>query len=140
LIRRAIRDDIPQIMGIRAGLRENRLRDPSLVIVEDVCWYVDNPGLFVWVENSKIVGFSAADPRSGSIFALFVEEAYEGRGIGQALFKRAIEVLNDAGCPRMWLTTWPGTRAERFYHRAGWRVSGIKDGNLVFEKAGQATK
>jgi GNAT superfamily N-acetyltransferase len=139
LIRTAIRDDVTQIMHIRAGVRENRLRDPSLVTVEDVCWYVDNPGLFVWVENSKIVGFSAADPRNGSIFALFVEEAYEGRGIGQALLKRAIEVLNDAGCPRMWLTTWPGTRAERFYQRAGWRVTGIKDGNLVFEKAGQTT-
>jgi len=70
---------------------------------------------------------------------LFVEEAYEGRGIGQALCKRATEVLNAAGCPRMWLTTWPGTRAERFYRRAGWRVTGIKDGNLVFEKAGQTT-
>ena len=137
MIRRAIRDDVPRIMDIRAGVRENRLRDPSLVTVEDVCWYVDNPGLFVWVENSKIVGFSAADPRSGSIFALFVEEAYEGRGIGQALFQRAVEVLNDAGCLRMWLTTWPGTRAERFYRRAGWRVTGIKDGNLVFGKARQ---
>jgi len=139
LIRRAIRDDIPHIMDIRAGVRENRLRDPSLVTVADVCWFVENPGLFVWVEDSKIVGFSAADPRNGSIFALFVDEAYEGRGIGQTLFKRAIEVLNDAGCRRMWLTTWPGTRAERFYRRAGWRVAGIKDGNLVFEKAGPTT-
>jgi len=72
----------------------------------------------------------------GNLFALFVEEAYEGRGIGRAFFKRAVEVLNDAGCPRRWwLTTWPGTRAERFYRRAGWRPTGIKDGNLVFEKA-----
>jgi hypothetical protein len=34
-------------------------------------------------------------------------------------------VLIETGCPRMWLTTWPGTRAERFYrhgmarHRPG---------------------
>lgn len=118
---------------------KRRLGHSNSVTVEHVRWYVENPGLFVWVENSKIVGFSAADPRNGSIFALFVEEAYEGRGIGQALLKRAIEVLNNAGCPRMWLTTWPGTRAERFYRRAGWPVTGIKDGNLVFEKAGQTT-
>ena len=101
---------------------KRRLGHSNSVTVEHVRWYVENPGLFVWVENSKIVAFSAADPRNG-----------------QALFKRAIEVFNAAGCPRMWLTTWPGTRAERFYRRAGWPVTGIKDGNLVFEKAGQTT-
>jgi hypothetical protein len=34
----------------------------------------------------------------------------------------------------MWLTTDPGTRAERFYRRAGWRVTGSRNGELVFEK------
>ena len=48
----------------------------------------------------------------------------EGRGIAQALFGRACNVLTDAGCRRMWLTTWPGTRAERFYRKAGWRMIG----------------
>jgi ribosomal protein S18 acetylase RimI-like enzyme len=84
LIRNATRLDIPRIMEIRAGVRENKLRDPSRVTIEDVCWFVDNPGIFVWEAGGKIVGFSAADPRDGSIFALFVEEDYEGRGIGQA--------------------------------------------------------
>ena len=37
LIRRAIRDEVPHIMAVRAGVRENRLRDPSLVTVEGVC-------------------------------------------------------------------------------------------------------
>jgi ribosomal protein S18 acetylase RimI-like enzyme len=63
-----------------------------------------------------------------------VEEDYEGRGIGQALFERACGVLVEARSPRMWLTTWPGTRAEQFYRRAGWRVVGAEDGNLVFER------
>src|SRR5215510_3304795 len=93
LIRSATRDDVPRIMEIRAGVRENRLRDPSRVTVEDVCWFVDNPGIFVWIEESKVVGFSAADPRNGSIWALFVEQAYEGRGIGRALFECACDVL-----------------------------------------------
>jgi len=34
----------------------------------------------------------------------------------------------------MWLTTWPGTRAERFYRKAGWQVTGEDDGNLIFER------
>jgi GNAT superfamily N-acetyltransferase len=134
VIRKANREDIPRIMEIRAQVRENRLRDPSRVKIQDVVWFVDNPGIFVWEEGGKVVGFSAADPRNGNIFALFVERAYEGRGIGRALFGRACEVLNEAGCPRMWLTTWPSTRAEHFYHRAGWRVTGTEDGNLVFER------
>jgi GNAT superfamily N-acetyltransferase len=128
LIRKATRVDVPRIMEIRAAVRENKLRDPSRVTVEDVYWFIDNPGIFVWEEDGGIVGFSAADQRSGSIFAL------RGRGIGRVLFERACNVLIDAGCPRMWLTTWPGTRAERFYRKAGWRVTGIDDGNLVFEK------
>jgi GNAT superfamily N-acetyltransferase len=80
--------------------------------------------LAVWVEDQKIVGFSAADARNGNIFGLFIEEGHEGRGIGRALFERACDALVEAGCPRMWLTTWPGTRAERFYREAGWQVTG----------------
>jgi GNAT superfamily N-acetyltransferase len=135
LIRRATRDDGPRIMEIRAGVRENRLRDPSRVTVEDVGWFVDNPGVFVWIEDGQIVDFSAADPRNGNIYALFVEEAYEGRGIARALFERACNVVIEAGCPRIWLTTWPGTRAERFYRKPGWSVAGTDDGNFVFERS-----
>jgi len=134
LIRKAEKDDIARIMQIRAGVRENRLRDPSRVTIEDVSWFVDNPGIFVWEEDGMIVGFSAGDPRNGNVFALFVEEAYEGRGIGRALFDCACNVLIEAGCRRMWLTTWPGTRAQRFYRCAGWHVTGTDDGNLVFER------
>jgi GNAT superfamily N-acetyltransferase len=138
LIRNATRGDIARIVEIRALVRENKLRDPSRVTIEDICWFIDNPGIFVWVEDDKIAGFSAADPRDGSIFALFMDEAFEGRGIARALFERACNVLTDAGCPRMWLTTWPGTRAERFYRKAGWQVTGMSDGNLVFEMMPQA--
>ena len=134
MIRKATRVDIPRIVEIRAAVRENKLRDPSRVTIEHICWFIDNPGIFVWVEDNKVVGFSAADPRDGSIFALFMDEAYEGRGIARVLFERACNVLKDAECPRMWLTTWPGTRAEQFYRKAGWHVTGMNDGNLVFEK------
>jgi hypothetical protein len=42
LIRKATRLDIPRIMEIRAGVRENKLRDPSRVTIEDVCPPVTN--------------------------------------------------------------------------------------------------
>lgn len=134
LIRKATRADIPRVVEIRAAVRENSLDDPSRVTIDEICWFIDNPGIFVWVERGEVVGFSAADPRNGNIWALFVDEAYEGRGIARALFERACQVLVEAGCPRMWLTTGPGTRAEKFYRSAGWRVTSTDRGNLVFER------
>jgi GNAT superfamily N-acetyltransferase len=104
----------------------------SRVTVKDVGWFVDHPGIFVWVEDNKIVGFSAADPRDGSIFALFVEEAYERRGIRRALFERACKVLDEANSARMWLTTWPGNACGALLslgrmagHRHGRRQSSV---------------
>lgn len=138
LIRKAAGADVPRLMQIRNGVRENALRDPSRVTMEDYRWFIDNPGIFVWLEDGEIAGFSAADPRDGSIWALFVEERYERRGIARALFERACTVLDEADCPRVWLTTWPGTRAERFYRKAGWHVTGHDDGNLVFERPARA--
>jgi GNAT superfamily N-acetyltransferase len=52
------------------------------------------------VEDRKVVGFSVAEPRTGNIVALFVEEGYERRGIGRALFERACDLLVAPGCPR----------------------------------------
>lgn len=135
MIRKAVQADIPRLQEIRDTVRENKLRDPSRVTIDHYHWFIDNPGIFVWEENGRIAGFSEADPRDGSICALFMDEAHEGRGIAQALFERACEVLRVAGYSRMWLTTDPGTRAERFYRRAGWDVTGVRNGELVFEKS-----
>ncbi len=134
MIRNAEEPDIPRIAEIRAAVRENKLRDPSRVTIDDVRWFIANPGIFVWEEDGRIVGFSAADPRDCSIWALFMNQAYEGRGIGRRLFERACAVLIAAGCRRMWLTTSPGSRAERFYLKAGWEVVGARDDDLILER------
>ncbi len=133
LIRRATEDDIPRITEIRNNVRENKLTDPTRVTIEHVRWFISNPGIFVWEEAGKVVGFSTADPRNGSIWALFMDQAYEGRGIARALFEQACAVLKDAGFERMWLTTDPGTRAEAFYRAAGWNVIGHRGSELLFE-------
>lgn len=133
MIRRATKADIARITVIRRAVRENQLTDPSRVTTADVLWFIENPGIFVWQEPHEIAGFSAADPRDGNIWALFVDPAYEGRGIGRALFARACEVLREAGCPRWWLTTSPGSRAERLYRRAGWQPTGTDGADIVLE-------
>jgi GNAT superfamily N-acetyltransferase len=133
MIRSADESDIARIVEIRGAVHENRLRDPSRVTIEDLRWFIANPGIFVSEKDGSIVGFSAADPRDGSIFALFVDPAFEGRGFGRLLFERACLVLRYAGCERIWLTTSPGTRAEKFYLKAGWKVTGVEGDQLVFE-------
>lgn len=133
MIRTASQADIPRLVEIRGAVNENRLRDPSRVSIGDYRWFIENPGLFVWEDDGRIVGFSAADPRNGSIWALFLDQAHEGRGIARGLLDRACAVLTDAGCERIWLQTSPGTRADRFYRKSGWTVVGVEDGMLVFE-------
>jgi GNAT superfamily N-acetyltransferase len=133
LIRRATQSDVARIFEIRTNVHENKLDDPARVTVEDVRSFIADTGMFVWEDAGQVVGFSAADPRDGSIWALFVDPAYEGRGIGRALFHRACAVLWQAGYTRLWLTTDRGTRAETFYRAAGWEVTATRGNELVFE-------
>ena len=64
MIRNARESDIPRLVEIRAAVRENQLRDASRVTFADYQWFIANPGIFVWEEGGRIVGFSAADPET----------------------------------------------------------------------------
>ena len=119
-IRRARLDDRPRITEIRLAVRENRLTDPSRVTDADYLWFSENPGIWVWEEDGHILGFSAADTRDGTIWALFIDPGHEGRGIGRALLAKACDVLREAGHRIATLGTEPGSRADRFYRQAGW--------------------
>jgi GNAT superfamily N-acetyltransferase len=119
-IRRAQLDERLRITEIRLAVRENRLTDPSRVTDADYLWFSENPGIWVWEEDGRILGFSAADTRDGTIWALFIDPGHEGRGIGRALLAKACDVLRDAGHRDATLGTQPGSRADRFYRQAGW--------------------
>jgi GNAT superfamily N-acetyltransferase len=123
-IRRARPEDHPRVTEIRNSVTENVLRDPSRVTVEDYRWFQDNPGVWLWEENGVVLGFSAADTRDGTIWALFIDPAHERRGIGRKLFEKACEVLRADGHKTATLGTDPGSRAEGFYKAAGWTVIG----------------
>jgi GNAT superfamily N-acetyltransferase len=134
MIRKATRADYPRMSEIRFAVRENQLWNPA-AIGPTVDWLFEHSTFWVWEENDAIQGFSAADPRDGSIFALFVDPAYEGRGIGHALLPLACDILREAGHASAVLTTDAGTRAERFYRRDGWsEIARQDDGQIVFRK------
>ena len=96
MIRKATRADYPRISEIRLTVRENRLSKPDS-IEPLVDWLFDNSTFWVWEEDGTIQGFSAGDPRDGSICALFVHPSHERRGIGRALLRLACDTLRESG-------------------------------------------
>lgn len=127
--REASASDMPGISHVRTSVTENLLTQEQLaqrgITNESVAasFLADSRG---WVaeHDGQIVGFSIADRKSHSIFALFVLPAFEGRGIGRRLLDLAMEWLWANGSDRVWLTTAQGTRAAGFYERRGWIANG----------------
>jgi hypothetical protein len=72
MIRKAARADRPRILEIRFAVRENRPANAAVVAVvaELVDRLLDSSTIWVWEDDGTIQGFSAADPRDGSICVL----------------------------------------------------------------------
>ncbi|MGM4909396.1 GNAT family N-acetyltransferase [Rhizobium sp. 768_B6_N1_8] len=93
MVRKAILTDVPALKAVRSSVVENILSDPTKITDDDYDWYIANPGVAVWEEDGEIVGFSAAAPRDGNIWALFVVPDFEGNGIGSTLLAEACACL-----------------------------------------------
>ena len=121
VLRRACSADIPAMSAIRLSVTENVLSDPNRVTLQMYEDYLDRDGRG-WVAeiDGEIAGFSYADRREASIWALFISPRFEGRGLGKALLDLAVTWLFGQGHERITLGTTPGTRAERFYAAQGW--------------------
>jgi len=127
LIAEATVADIAEIQRIRMSVRENILADPSRVTPSDVRAMIENHGRgWVCRIDGAIRGFSFADLRNRNIWALFIEPGFEHRGMGRALHDRAVRWLFEKSAEKMWLTTEPSTRAEKFYEIAGWRRTAME--------------
>ena len=120
---------------VRHAVRENRLVS-TVISDEDVRAAIEDTGRgWVAEEGGEIVGFAVGNSRTGNIWALFVDPACEGRGIGRALHDAMIEWLWAQGLEKLWLSTEPGTRAQRFYESAGWQPVGTTPGGEIkFER------
>jgi GNAT superfamily N-acetyltransferase len=121
-IRPATLADIPEMHRVRTSVRENRLRDPATVTLASYPQMLADHGRgWIGEENGRVVGFAVIDLRHANVWALFVDPAHEGRGIGRALHDAMVDWFFAPGRERLWLTTEPASRAQRFYERAGWR-------------------
>lgn len=133
--RQAEKKDILQIQSVRHSVNENILSDPALVTDADCAEYLEIRGRgWVCEKQLEIVGFAIADLREHNIWALFVRPEYEHRGIGKKLHDMMLNWYFSKTSEKVWLGTAPGTRAEIFYRKAGWKENGLHGkGEIKFE-------
>ena len=83
-------------------------------------------------EDGDIVGFvsvgaSRGDDAEGELFAIYVDPARWGTGVGRALIEAAEARLGELGHHDvvLWVLE-DNPRARRFYEAAGWRLDGAR--------------
>jgi GNAT superfamily N-acetyltransferase len=124
--RQAEKEDILQIQKVRHSVRENILSDPALVTDADCAKYLEIRGLgWVCEVEKEIVGFTIVDLQDHNVWALFVRPDFEHRGIGKKLHDLMLNRYFSITQVKIWLGTAPGTRAEKFYRKAGWTENGL---------------
>lgn len=134
MIRTGQPPDMPDIVRIRTSVRENHLSVEQMaaagITPQSILADVASGALGFWVaeDGGRIAGFAMADRRDGSVFALFMDEACEGRGYGSALLARCEAWLKHHGIAEASLTTEPGTKAHAFYVKRGWQLTGERCG------------
>jgi len=134
--------DIPQIQVVRNSVKENTLSDPALVSDKDCENYLFHRGKgWVCEIDSKIVGFAIADLAGHNVWALFVQPGFDKNGIGRKLHDDMLDWYFSHTDSTIWLSTAPGTRAEKFYRKAGWKEVGVHGkGEIKFEMTATAWK
>jgi GNAT superfamily N-acetyltransferase len=110
---------------IRDGVRENALAGGSIEEPDYLRALFEEGRGWVCEHGERVVGFVCGRLRQRDIWALFVDHAHEGHGIGSALMDRVERWFFESGCAEITLTTEQGTRAEQLYWRRGWIAIGI---------------
>ncbi|WP_386813311.1 GNAT family N-acetyltransferase [Lysobacter koreensis] len=106
---------------VRLAVRENTLSSPTRISEADYLAALETLGRTWVIEAEGEITAFASGHKDGSVWALFVHPHHEGRGHGKALHATVVDWLWSLGHARLWLTTNPGTRAERFYLSQGWQ-------------------
>ena len=132
VIREATVNDIKQIQRVRNLVTENRLSDPGRVTDEDCAAYITQRGKgWVCEIDDRIAGFAIVDVKERNIWALFIDPAFEKRGIGRILHKTMLDWYFAQTKDTVWLGTECNTRAEKFYRKAGWTEVGTHGKNEI---------
>ena len=136
LIRESRPSDVDALFALRGRTRENPIPRAVLerhgITAETWGAALESGEERGWVcmDGETLAGYSQAHGERGEVVVLAVAPEYEGRGIGRALLRRAVDWLRSRGCARIWLGADPNPaiRAHGFYRALGWRPTGEKHG------------
>jgi GNAT superfamily N-acetyltransferase len=128
-IRQAHTTDIEALHTVRMAVKENVLNNPALVTRKDYEVFLTSEGRGWLCEvEGRVAGFAILDMSRHNVWALFVHPDFEGRGIGKQLQTIMLQWYFGQTDHTLWLSTGPGTRAEEFYRRTGWKETGVTTG------------
>lgn len=137
-IRHALPADIPAVFEVRTGVRENHMSMAELaeigVTPDTLSGMLEGDGCgWVAEEEGRVLAFAMADAADATVFALFVRDGCEGRGLGRLLMAEAEQWLFARGCAQIWLETDSdrAVRANGFYRHLGWTDDGLQDDGQV---------
>jgi GNAT superfamily N-acetyltransferase len=88
---------------------------------------------FVFESEGRLAGFVSAgadrdgELGTGEVYAVYVEPAAQGAGVGGALLEHAVSVLRESGhtAAVLWTLAANGL-ARTFYERRGWAADGAR--------------
>ncbi|MER7458291.1 GNAT family N-acetyltransferase [Micromonospora sp. NPDC126480] len=101
-------------------------------------WERDTHTLTVAERDGALAGFSyvgpddAGDPATGLLYALHLEPAERGRGVGRELMIHALDGMRERGWRRavLWVLR-ENAPARRFYERGGWTPTGVERDDMI---------
>ncbi|MBQ6465173.1 MAG: GNAT family N-acetyltransferase [Oscillospiraceae bacterium] len=85
-------------------------------------------------DGGRVIGFAGAgayrredgaDTGEGEVYAIYVLEQYQKRGVGYALMRRALELLAGCRVAYVWVLA-ENAKAVSFYERVGFRADGAE--------------
>jgi len=117
--------DIPQMKFIRDNVTENTLVTIQINGPDYEKAMFEDGKAWVCLNDSAVIGFSCGRLKQKDVWALFIDQRYEGQGIGHQLMQLLEDWMFASGCQEIVLSTEAGTRAEYLYRRRGWEDMGL---------------
>jgi ribosomal protein S18 acetylase RimI-like enzyme len=88
-------------------------------------WVVEQSGAITGFAATGVTRDDDAPPATGEVYAIYIEPALIGTGLGRRLFAHAVDALasQDFEGATLWALE-SNARSRRFYEAAGWRADG----------------
>jgi GNAT superfamily N-acetyltransferase len=134
IFREAQQADIAAMHQVRNSVKENILSDPGRISLQDYEEYLFKKGKgWVCITDHSLIGFAIADLKGRNVWAIFIDPSHESEGIGKKLHDLMLNWYFSQTKDTIWLSTEPGTRAEGFYRKQGWKPVGMHGNEIRME-------